>query len=216
MTDRIIAIDGPAGAGKSTVAKAVAQCSGLPYLDTGAMYRCIALLVIRAGIDPSDEHAVAPIAESAVVDVDGATVRLDGEDVSSLIRGTDVSSVVSTIAVHSRVRTAMRLQQQAWVAVRGGAVVEGRDISTVVFPNALLKVFLTASAHERARRRVEQVGGDIDETAAAIAERDRSDSTRTDSPLRPAKGAVHIDSSGTTVDEVVSAICAEWKARSGG
>lgn len=216
MTDRIIAIDGPAGAGKSTVARAVAQCSGLPYLDTGAMYRCIALSVIRAGVDPSDETAVARIAESARVDVDGTSVMLDGEDVSSVIRGTDVSSVVSAIAVHSRVRTAMRSQQQAWVAARGGAVVEGRDISTVVFPNAVLKIFLTASAHERARRRVDQVGGDIDETAAAIAERDRIDSTRADSPLRAAEGAVHIDSSSTTVEEVVAAICAEWKARCGG
>lgn len=211
MTSRVIAIDGPAGAGKSTVARAVAERTGLPYLDTGAMYRCIALSVMRSGVDPGDEAAVAPVAESARIEIDGTVVVLDGEDVSDLIRGPQVSSVVSTIAVHPRVRTAMRTQQQRWVASRGGAVVEGRDISTVVFPDAILKVFLTASPLERARRRVDQVGGDTDEIAAAIAERDRIDSTRADSPLRAADDAVLIDSSGTTVGDVVERICAEYE-----
>lgn len=216
MTSRVIAIDGPAGAGKSTVARAVAERTGLPYLDTGAMYRCIALSVMRSGVDPGDEAAVAPVAESARIEIDGTVVVLDGEDVSDLIRGTEVSSVVSTIAVHPRVRTAMRTQQQRWVASRGGAVVEGRDISTVVFPDAILKVFLTASPWERARRRVDQVGGDTDEIAAAIAERDRIDSTRADSPLRAADDAVVIDSSGTTVGDVVERICAEYERVSDG
>lgn len=214
--ERVIAIDGPAGAGKSTVARAVAERTGLPYLDTGAMYRCIALEVLRTGVDPADEGRVAVIAESARIELDGQTVLLDGEDVSGRIRGPEVSSVVSVIATHPRVRTAMRTQQQRWVASRGGAVVEGRDIATVVFPDALLKVFLTASPHERARRRVEQVGGAIDEIAASIAERDRLDSTRSDSPLRPAEGAVHIDSSSCDVEDVVSRICAAWKGVEGG
>lgn len=216
MTPRVIAIDGPAGAGKSTVAKAVAAKTGLPYLDTGAMYRCVALAVMRSGVDPNDEARVAPIAEDARIEIDGSSVRLDGEDVSGVIRGSEVSSLVSIIAVHPRVRTAMRTQQQRWVASRGGAVVEGRDISTVVFPEAVLKVFLTASPRERARRRVEQVGGDIDEIAASIAERDRLDSTREDSPLRAADDAVLVDSSDASIEDVVGRICAEYSRVAGG
>lgn len=209
--ENVIAIDGPAGAGKSTVARAVAARTGLPYLDTGAMYRCIALAVLREGTDPEDEPRVATIAETARIELDGQVALLDGEDVSGRIRGPEVSSVVSVIATHPRVRTAMRSQQQRWVGARGGAVVEGRDIATVVFPRAVLKVFLTASARERARRRVEQVGGDIDEIAASIAERDHLDSTRADSPLRPADGAVHIDSSACDVEEVVARIVRAWR-----
>lgn len=216
MTPRVIAIDGPAGAGKSTVAKAVAAKTGLPYLDTGAMYRCVALAVMRSGVDPNDEVRVAPIAEDARIEIDGSSVRLDGQDVSGVIRGSEVSSLVSIIAVHPRVRTAMRTQQQRWVASRGGAVVEGRDISTVVFPEAVLKVFLTASPRERARRRVEQVGGDIDEIAASIAERDRLDSTREDSPLRAADDAVLVDSSDASIEDVVGRICAEYSRVAGG
>lgn len=216
MTPRVIAIDGPAGAGKSTVAKAVAAKTGLPYLDTGAMYRCVALAVMRSGVDPNDEARVAPIAEDARIEIDGSSVRLDGQDVSGVIRGSEVSSLVSIIAVHPRVRTAMRTQQQRWVASRGGAVVEGRDISTVVFPEAVLKVFLTASPRERARRRVEQVGGDIDEIAASIAERDRLDSTREDSPLRAADDAVLVDSSDASIEDVVGRICAEYSRVAGG
>jgi len=207
----IITLDGPAGAGKSSVARAVAARTGLPYLDTGAMYRCIALAVLREGTDPGDEPRVATIAETARIELDGQVALLDGEDVSGRIRGPEVSSVVSVIATHPRVRTAMRSQQQRWVGARGGAVVEGRDIATVVFPRAVLKVFLTASARERARRRVEQVGGDIEEIAASIAERDHLDSTRADSPLRPADGAVHIDSSACDVEEVVARIVRAWK-----
>ena len=214
--ENVIAIDGPAGAGKSTVARAVAARTGLPYLDTGAMYRCIALAVLREGLDPADESRVAVIAEASRIELDGRVALLDGEDVSDRIRGPEVSSVVSVIATHPRVRTAMRSQQQRWVEARGGAVVEGRDIATVVFPRAALKVFLTASARERARRRVEQVGGDIEEIAAAIAERDHMDSTRADSPLRPADGAIHIDSSGCDVEEVVARICRAWKDSEGG
>lgn len=215
MTVRVIAIDGPAGAGKSTVARRVAIATGLPFLDTGAMYRCVALSVLRRGVDPARGDEVGRLAVSAVIDVDDTTVTLDGEDVSSEIRTERVSSTVSSIAVHSAVRTAMRDQQRAWVAARGGGVVEGRDISTVVFPDAVLKVFLTASPSVRARRRVDQVGGNVDEIAAAIEERDRIDSTRTDSPLRPADDAVVIDSSEMDTDSVVASIVSAYETRAG-
>lgn len=212
---RVIAIDGPAGAGKSTVARRVAVVTGLPFLDTGAMYRCVALSVLRSGVDASDADEVGRLAMTSVIDVDDTTVRLDGEDVSAEIRTERVSATVSLIAVHSTVRAAMRDQQRAWVGSRGGGVVEGRDISTVVFPDAVLKVFLTASPSVRARRRVDQVGGNVDEIASAIAERDRIDSTRSDSPLRPADDAVVIDSSEIDTDAVVASIVDAYESRAG-
>jgi cytidylate kinase len=212
---RVIAIDGPAGAGKSTVARLVAEKTGLPFLDTGAMYRCVALAVLERGVDPSDESAVAALAASSVIELAGDAVALDGRDVSREIRGQAVSDTVSLVAVHSPVRTAMREQQRSWVVAQGGGVVEGRDISTVVFPDAVLKVFLTASPAERARRRVAQSGGDEASVAASIEERDRIDSSRADSPLRSADDSVVIDSSELTTDEVVSRIIAEFEARTG-
>jgi cytidylate kinase len=212
---RVIAIDGPAGAGKSTVARLVAEKTGLPFLDTGAMYRCVALAVLERGIDPSDESAVAALAASSVIELAGDVVALDGRDVSREIRGQTVSDTVSLVAVHSPVRTAMREQQRSWVVAQGGGVVEGRDISTVVFPDAVLKVFLTASPAERARRRVAQSGGDVAAVAASIEERDRIDSSRADSPLRSADDSVVIDSSDLTTDEVVARIIAEFESRTG-
>lgn len=206
MTLRVIAIDGPAGAGKSTVARAVAQAVSLPYLDTGAMYRGVAFAVLRDGVDPADEDCVSGIAETVEVVVEPDGVTVDGRVVTRDIRGPEVTSVVSVIATYSRVRTKMRSAQRSWIIAHGGGVVEGRDIGTVVFPDALLKVFLTASPLVRATRRVAQVGGDVDAIAASIAERDRIDSTRQDSPLRPADGAVTIDSSGRSVDDVVREI----------
>jgi len=202
----VIAIDVPAGAGKSTVARRVAEKLQIPYLDTGAMYRCVALQALRDGVDPNSELQVAEIAQQVSITLNGAHVGLNGDDVSELIRTAEVASIVSLIAVHSPVRDAMRTQQRQWIAQQGGGVVEGRDIGTVVFPDADVKIFLTASPHERARRRVEQQGGDIDEVAAGIAERDRIDSTREDSPLRPADDAVIVDSTGKTIDQVVSEI----------
>ncbi|MCE2818342.1 MAG: (d)CMP kinase [Ilumatobacteraceae bacterium] len=202
----VIAIDGPAGAGKSTVAKLVAEATGLPYLDTGAMYRCVALLSTRTGIDSSNEIGVAAIAESIDITFRGVQCWMNGEDVSQEIRSAEIASIVSIIAAQSPVRTAMRTQQQRWIQQQGGGVVEGRDIGTVVFPNAELKVFLTASPEERASRRVGQSGGDLKEIAFNIAERDRIDSERIDSPLRPAGDAVVIDSTGLTITEVVDVI----------
>jgi cytidylate kinase len=202
----VIAIDGPAGAGKSTVAKLVAEATGLPYLDTGAMYRCVALLSTRTGIDSSNESGVAAIAESIDITFQGVQCWMNGEDVSQEIRSAEIASIVSIIAAQSPVRTAMRTQQQRWIQQQGGGVVEGRDIGTVVFPNAELKVFLTASPEERASRRVGQSGGDLNEIAFNIAERDRIDSERFDSPLRPAGDAVVVDSTGLTITEVVDLI----------
>jgi cytidylate kinase len=202
----VIAIDGPAGAGKSTVAKQVAGATGLPYLDTGAMYRCVAFAVMSSGINTADADAVGNIARSARIVIERDTAELDGVNVSAEIRSPEVSSVVSIIAAHSPVRDALRHQQRQWIDAHGGGVVEGRDIGTVVFPRAELKIFLTASAEVRAERRVTQTGGDVAAIAANIAERDRIDSTREDSPLRPADDAIFVDSSRRSIDEVVNEI----------
>jgi cytidylate kinase len=212
----VIAIDGPAGAGKSTVAKLVAEATGLPYLDTGAMYRCVALQSVRTNVDSSDMDAVAAIAESIVIRIDGGQCWLNDVDVSEEIRSSEIASIVSVIAAHSPVRTAMRTQQQRWIQIHGGGVVEGRDIGTVVFPNADVKIFLTASPHERASRRVGQSGSDLEEVAQNIAERDRIDSERTDSPLRAAEDAIVVDSTGLGIDEVVAEIVDHYEHISGG
>lgn len=209
----VIAIDGPAGAGKSTVARRVAEAVGIPYLDTGAMYRCVALQCLRKDIDANDVSSVSAIAEQISIELIGPSVSLNGEDVSQLIRTSDVAGIVSLIAVHSPVRDSMRRQQQQWIQRSGGGVVEGRDIGTVVFPEAEVKIFLTASPLERAKRRVDQHGGDIEEVAQSIAERDRIDSTREDSPLRPADDAVIVDSTGKTIDEVVREIVGAFETK---
>jgi cytidylate kinase len=211
----VIAIDGPAGAGKSTVAKLVAEATGLPYLDTGAMYRCVALQSVRSNVDSSNMEAVAALAESIDIRVEGLHCWLNDVDVSQEIRSGEIASIVSVIAAHSPVRTAMRTQQQRWIRTHGGGVVEGRDIGTVVFPDADLKIFLTASPHERASRRVGQSGGDLEEIAHNIAERDRIDSERLDSPLRPADDSITVDSTGLGIEEVVAAIVGHYENRSG-
>ena len=202
----VIAIDGPAGAGKSTVAKQVAMSTNLPYLDTGAMYRCVAHAVMQSGVNMADPDAVGEVAASARIVVERDSAELNGVDVSGVIRTPEVSSVVSIIAAHSPVRDAMRSQQRTWIESHGGGVVEGRDIGTVVFPHAELKIFLTASPEVRAQRRVSQTGGDVKEIAANIAERDRIDSTRSDSPLRPADDSILVDSSNRSITEVVNEI----------
>ena len=209
----VIAIDGPAGAGKSTVARRVAEQIEVPYLDTGAMYRCVALQCLRLGVNANDVEKVAKIANEIRISLHESTIGLNGEDVSEAIRTSDVASIVSLIAVHSPVRDAMRSQQRQWIQQMGGGVIEGRDIGTVVFPNADIKIFLTASPHERAKRRVAQSGGDLEEVAAGIAERDRIDSTREDSPLVPAEDAVLVDSTGKSIDEVVNEIVLEYQRK---
>lgn len=207
-----LAIDGPAGAGKSTVARAVASALGWRYVDSGAMYRAIALAVLRAGADAGDEDAVAAIAEAAQVDLDGARVRLDGDDVSERIRASDVTRIVSTVAAHPRVRSAL-LGKQRDLAAAADVVMEGRDIGTAVLPDAEIKVYLTATASERARRRALEQGLPQDETTLAsmereLSRRDTADATRDVAPLTRAEGAHEVDTTGLTLEEVVERICA--------
>lgn len=209
---RVIAIDGPAGAGKSTVARQVSTATGLRYLDTGAMYRCVALAVQQTSTDPHDAEAVGRIARQVTVVIERDAAKLNGVDVSTEIRSSDINGTVSIIAAHTSVRDAMREQQRKWIRDHEGGVVEGRDIGTVVFPDAILKVFLTASPEVRAERRVGQSGGDIRAVAASIAERDHLDSTRLDSPLTPSRDSVVVDSSNRTIEEVVAEIVAHFNS----
>jgi len=194
----VIAIDGPAGAGKSTVSKAVAANLGLDRLDTGAMYRSVAALALARHISPDDHDAVAALAARAEIDA-GIRVVIDGHDVTDVIRSPEVGQAVSDVAANAAVRSALVLRQRAWAAAHGGGVVEGRDIGSVVFPHAEVKVFLTASAEERARRR-------HDESAAGVARRDRIDSTRAASPLAEAADAHRLDTTGRSVQDVVEEV----------
>ena len=203
---RVVAIDGPAGAGKSTIAKALARRLGIRYLDTGAMFRAVAFAVLRDNINVDDEAKVARLAHGLDVRLGDDSVLIDGFDATTAIRTKEVNSVVSRVATFSSVRALLREQQRAWVTENGGGVVEGRDIGTVVFPDAILKLFLTARPDVRARRRVAESGGDVDEIARSIAERDRIDSTRADSPMVEASGSVVIDTSDLTIEEVVEKI----------
>jgi cytidylate kinase len=202
----VVAIDGPAGAGKSTIAKELARVLQLPYLDTGAMYRGITCAALRSGVDPNNEEAVAKLAITTVLDISNDGLLVDGVDATSDIRGDAVTRAVSAVAANSDVRRELRERQRVWVAERGGGVVEGRDIATVVFPDARLKVYLTASPLVRAQRRVAQIGGDVEQIARDIAERDHKDSTRVDSPLRESENAIVVDTSDRTIGDVVSQI----------
>ena len=202
----MVAIDGPAGAGKSTIARELARVLLLPYLDTGAMYRGITCAALRKGIDPGDEAAVAQLAVTTVLDISDERLLVDGVDATIDIRGASVTRAVSSVAANSDVRRELRERQRIWVAERGGGVVEGRDIATVVFPDARLKVYLTASPLVRAQRRVAQIGGDVEQIARDIAERDHKDSTRSDSPLRESENAIVVDTSDRTIGDVVSQI----------
>ncbi len=202
----VVAIDGPAGAGKSTIALELARVLNLPYLDTGAMYRGITCAVLRKGIDPSDESSVAQLALSTVLDISDNGLFVDGLDATLEIRGESVTRAVSSVASNSEVRSQLRELQRKWVTERGGGVVEGRDIATVVFPDARLKIYLTASPLVRAQRRVAQIGGDVEQIAQDIAERDHRDSTRIDSPLRESESALVVDTSNRTIEDVVNQI----------
>jgi cytidylate kinase len=209
----VVAIDGPSGSGKSTVARGVAQALGLHVLDTGAMYRGVTLAVIQAGVPVDDAGACAAIARRIALSVDDGTTTIDGRDVSDDIRGPDVTRLVSTVAAHPAVREVLVEFQRAWVRERRGGVVEGRDIGTVVFPDATVKVFLTASDDERARRRYldERAAARnvaVDEVRADLARRDAIDSGRVASPLRPAEDAIVIDTTSTSVEDVVAGIAA--------
>lgn len=208
----VVAIDGPAGTGKSSVARGLATALGSRYLDTGAMYRVVTLAVLRAGIALDDAPAIADVAASVEVSVDshpeGDRAYLDGEDVSRQIRGEEVTRAVSGVSAIPAVRTRLVDVQRRLAAQAGGVVAEGRDIGTVVLPDADLKIFLTASAEIRARRRNEQnvAAGAGDDYAAVLADvlrRDELDSTRAVSPLRPADDAVIVDTGEMTREQVV-------------
>jgi cytidylate kinase len=201
----VIAIDGPAGAGKSTVARAVAGRLGYTYLDSGAMYRCVALAALERGADPDDAAAMGELAASLAIELDGERVRLDGRDVGAAIREPGVTEAASRVSVHPAVRKAMVAGQQRLIAA-GRYVAEGRDIGTVVSPDAPLKVFLTASPEERARRRAAQTGEDPAAVLAAQRERDARDEGREHSALLPAEDAVELDTTGLTLDEVVDRV----------
>ena len=202
----VVALDGPAGAGKSTVSRRLAARLGVPYLDTGAMYRGVALAALAADIDPSDTAAVGELSRRIQLDISDDGVTLDGNDVTQAIRGPAVNASVSIVAANSEVRAEMRARQRTWAESAGGGVVEGRDIGSVVFPDATLKVYLTASPLQRAQRRAAEAGGDVEEIAASIAARDYMDSTRADSPLVAAAGSVIVDTDGLDVSEVIDRI----------
>ncbi|SRR5579875_129403 len=202
----IIAIDGPAGSGKSTVAKAVANRLGIAYLDTGAMYRAVAFTAIRRGVDPEDEALVAKIARELSLEV-GERVMVDGVDATIEIRSPEVTRAVSVVAANPGVRKELVRRQREWGEEHGPGVVEGRDIGTVVFPEAPVKVYLTASDEERAQRRSqEMLEMHYDEVAADIARRDHVDSTRAHAPLTVAPDAVVVDTTSRTVDQVVELV----------
>ena len=196
----VIAIDGPAGAGKSTVARAVAQALGFTYLDSGAMYRCVALASISRGVEPAEVAAAVEISL-------GKRVLLDGRDVSDAIRSPEVSEAASVVAAEPLVRAAMVAQQRRLMS-SGDWVAEGRDIGTVVMPDAEVKVYLTASPEERARRRAAELGIDAKTVLAEQTLRDQRDITRSDSPLRAADGAVELDTTGLTLEQVVARVVA--------
>ena len=203
---RVIAIDGPAGAGKSTVARALAARLGLEYLDTGAMYRAVTFAALRRGIDTADVERVARLAQDLTLEVSDRGVLVDGVDATAEIRSREVTTAVSAVAANSAVRTELVRRQRIWADARGGGVLEGRDIGSVVFPDAELKLYLTASPRVRAERRVAEAGGDVDEIEAAIARRDTSDTSRADGPLVEAAGAVVVDTTGLSIDEVLERI----------
>ena len=217
---RVIAIDGPAGSGKSTVAQAVADRLGLEYLDTGSMYRAVAFAVLRAGGDPSDEDFAAAVARTIDVRVAAGRAWVDGVDATVEIRGPSVDRAVSVVAANPAVRAELVARQREWVRRRGGGVLEGRDIGTVVFPDAEVKIHLVADPAVRTRRRVNQSGLSqkgaaaggrtyneaVESVAEDLARRDRIDSTRRADPLSVAPGAVVIDTTELTFDETVEQI----------
>ncbi len=207
----VVAVDGPAGSGKSTVARRLATSLGARYLDTGAMYRAAALGVLRAGVDPTESAAVCEVVAGRHIEVgtDTSCVLLDGEDVSGEIRGPEVTIAVSPVSAVPRVRVLLVAAQRriisAAIAAGGGIVVEGRDIGTVVAPDAPLKVFLTASAAQRAARRAAQDGvGDVASVRAAVERRDLFDASRAASPMCAAADAVELDTTALDVDAVLA------------
>jgi len=220
MTARIIAIDGPAGSGKSTVARGVAAALGVPTLDTGAMYRAVTLAALESGVDLADGDAVAAVARAADIVQEQGGVLLDGRDVSTDIRGPDVTGAVSQVSAHQPVRVVLVERQRSWVADHGGGVLEGRDIGTVVLPDAPLKVFLTARDDVRAaRRQKDEVAAAravaVESVRDALNDRDAADATlgRATRPEDAAADALVLDTSDMTAQEVIDVIVAQARER---
>jgi len=208
----VIAIDGPAGAGKSTVARGLADALGITYLDSGAMYRCVAVAVSRANADPDDPSEAAGVASGIEVVFDSDRVLLGAEDVSETIRSPEISALASRVSVHPGVREAMVIRQREMIS-RGPYVAEGRDIGTVVSPDSPLKVFLVADEYERARRRAAESGQPVDEVVEHLADRDRRDTEREHGALRPADDSVQVDTTALAPGEVVERIAALARER---
>jgi cytidylate kinase len=208
----VIAIDGPAGAGKSTVARRVADALGFTYLDSGAMYRCVALAALREGVDVDDGEALGELAWGLEIGFEHGSVRLDGEPVGGEIRSPEVTAASSHVSVHPQVRRAMVKRQRELIAT-GRYVAEGRDIGTVVSPESPLKVFLNASAEERARRRATEIGEDRAAVLKALEDRDRRDSTREHGALRSADDAVELDTTDLSAGQVVERVVALARER---
>jgi CMP/dCMP kinase len=207
----IVAIDGPSGAGKGTVARAVAARLGYRHIDTGAMYRAVAWKALQEGLDLGNEAAVAAVGEHATFELDQGRVAIDGDDVSRAIRTPEIDNAATTVARHPAVRRVLVARQRTYGA-GGGIVMEGRDIGTVVFPDADVKIYLDASPEERARRRAadpahtSSKATQLSEVATALAERDRSDSTRAASPLTIASDAIVVDTTGVPIETVIEQV----------
>jgi len=208
----VIAIDGPAGAGKSTIARRVAGRLGFTYIDSGAMYRAVALWALREKLDPADRHRMEQLAAAAAISLDEGRVVLNGEDVTEAIRAPEVSKAASVVATIAGVRRALVEKQRA-IGAQQNVVMEGRDIGSVVFPQADVKIFLDAQSEERARRRAAEVNGDHAAVARQIRERDERDRARADSPLMQAPDAVYLDSTELSIEEVEEAILKLVRAR---
>jgi cytidylate kinase len=211
----IVAIDGPAGAGKSTIARRLAERLGFTYIDTGAMYRAVGLWALRQGMDVTDMHRMEQLALAAAIELlPGSRILLNEEDVSSAIRTPEVSDAASKVSVIPAVRRAL-VEKQRELAETTSVVMEGRDIGTVVFPHAEVKIFLDADPEERARRRYQEAPNKapVEQVAREMRERDQRDRSRAEAPLTQAPDAVYVDSTGLTPDEVEEAILKVIRAR---
>lgn len=217
----VIAVDGPSGAGKGTVARAAARALGYRHIDTGAMYRAVAWRAQQLGVPLDDAAAVARVAKAAQFDLGDGAIAVDGHDVTSAIRTPDMDKAAALVARNAAVRDVLVARQRA-LGAGGGVVMEGRDIGTVVFPAADVKIYLDASPEERARRRAADPAhasgraGDVAHVAVDLAARDRSDSTRSVAPLVKADDAVYIDTTGVSIEDVVAQVLALVRGRTGG